>query len=141
MERRGLSDMFGRGAAIRVRSSLLAVLAGLQAVGPAAAAELDIPGAYGNEAGCRYASTGNFEGDDLLLLTRREVSTFVTLCSFVQVLPAEADNHVITVMCGHEGEETTTLGMLRVQKSWDGVDAYLIFDDNGTMWGKVGRCS
>ena len=55
------------------------------------AAELDIPGNYGNEAGCRHAATGDFEGDDLLLLTRRDVSTYAALCSFVHLYPAEAD--------------------------------------------------
>ncbi|MBX3580505.1 MAG: hypothetical protein KF810_01225 [Rhizobiaceae bacterium] len=108
---------------------------------PVAAAELDIPGDYGNEAGCNYAKTGDFAGDDLLLLKRKEVMTFVTSCSFVQIFPAEADSQVMIVTCGHEGEAETTLGLMRVQKSQDGMDAYLIFDETGTMWGKAGRCS
>src|SRR5690606_24770848 len=93
------------------------------------AAELDIPGDYGNAGGCHHAKTGDIDGDDLLLLTRREVSTDATLCSFVQVFPAKADSHVIIVTCGHAGEDYTTLGMMRVQKSPDDVDAYLIFDE------------
>ena len=106
----------------------------------ATAAELDIPGPYGNEKGCGYARTGDFVGDDLLLLTRKDVSTFVTSCSFVQIFPAEAESQVAIVTCGHEGEGETTLEMMRVQKSSDGVDAYRIFDQNGAMWGEVGRC-
>jgi hypothetical protein len=107
---------------------------------PTTAAELDIPGAYGNEAGCRLASVGHVDGDDILLLTRRDVSTYATSCGFVQVYPAEADNQVALVMCGHEGEAETTLDLMRVQKSQDGVDAYLIFDETGASWGKAERC-
>lgn len=104
------------------------------------AAELDIPGNYGNEAGCRHAVTNDYSEEDMLLLTARDVGTHVTLCSFVQIFPAEADSQVAIVACAHEGEAETTLGMMRVQKSPDGVDAYVIFDQNGTEWGKAGRC-
>ena len=122
-------------------SCLSALLSLTVAVGvPAISAELDIPGNYGNEAGCRHAATGDFEGDDLLLLTRRDVSTYATLCSFVHIYPAEADSHVAVVTCGHEGEGYTTLGLMRVQKDPDGVDAYHIFGEDGSTWGKAGRC-
>jgi hypothetical protein len=109
-------------------------------LGISSAAELDIPGNYGNEAGCRHAVTNDYSEEDMLLLTPRDVGTHVTLCSFVQIFPAEADSQVAIVACGHEGEAETTLGMMRVQKSPDGVDAYVIFDQNGTEWGKAGRC-
>jgi len=110
-------------------------------LGISSAAELDIPGNYGNEAGCRHAVTNDYSEEDMLLLTRRDVGTQVTLCSFVQIFPAETDSQVAIVTCGHEGEAETTLGMMRVQKSPDGMDAYLVFDEDGTMWGKAGRCS
>jgi hypothetical protein len=110
------------------------------AVHGAASAELDVAGNYGDDRGCRFARTNTYSEEDMLLLTRQFVATQVTQCSFVQVFPAEADSQVAIVTCGHEGEAETTLEMLRVQKSADGVDAYLVFDQNGTMWGKVGRC-
>lgn len=126
---------------IKPRTQCVALFAGFLLVcSPGNAAELDIPGNYGNEAGCRHAATGDFEGDDLLLLTRRDVSTYATLCSFVHLYPAEADSHVAVVTCGHEGEGYTTLGLMRVQKDPDGVDAYHIFDEDGATWGKAGRC-
>lgn len=109
-------------------------------LGISSAAELDIPGNYGNEAGCRHAVTNDFNEEDMLLLTPRDVGTHVTLCSFIQIFPAEADSQVAIVTCGHEGEAETTLGMMRVQKSPDGMDAYVIFDETGTMWGKAERC-
>ncbi len=123
------------------RLGSVALAAGLWLLAlPALSAELDIPGDYGNEAGCRHARTHDYSEEDMLLLTRRDVGTHVTSCSFVQVFPAEADNQVALVTCGHEGEAETTLGLLRVQKSQDGMDAYLVFDESGTMWGKAGRC-
>ena len=108
---------------------------------PALAVELDIAGDYGNEAGCRHAKTNDYSEDEMVLLTRKNVSTYVTMCSYVQIFPAEAESQVMIVTCGHEGEGETTLGFMRVQKSQDGMDAYLVFDEAGTLWGKVGRCS
>jgi len=116
------------------------VLALVGATVPAVAAELDISGNYGDEAGCRFARTNHYSEEDMLLLTRQYVTTQVTQCSFVQIFPAEADSQVAIVTCGHEGDEATTLGLMRVQKASDGVDAYLVFDQDGGMWGKAGRC-
>ena len=116
------------------------VLALVGATVHAVAAELDISGNYGDEAGCRFARTNHYSEEDMLLLTRQYVTTQVTQCSFVQIFPAEADSQVAIVTCGHEGEEATTLGLMRVQKASDGVDAYLVFDQDGGMWGKAGRC-
>ncbi len=70
---------------------------------PAFAVELDIAGDYGNEAGCRHAKTNDYSEDDMVLLTRKNVSTYVTMCSFVQIFPAEANSQVMIVTCGHEG--------------------------------------
>lgn len=126
----------------RPRNRILGLAAALIVLSaPAFAVELDIPGDYGNEAGCRHAKTNDYSEDDMVLLTRKNVSTYVTMCSFVQIFPAEADSQVMIVTCGHEGEGETTLGLMRVQKSQDGMDAYLVFDEAGTLWGKVGRCS
>lgn len=119
----------------------LFLAAGLIAVAfPAVSAELDIPGKYGNEDGCRKAETGIAESDDILLLTPSDVSTYAIFCSFVQIYPSDGDGQVAIVTCGHEGEAEITLGLLRVQQSQDGEDAYLIFDETGTSWGKAGRC-
>jgi hypothetical protein len=124
-----------------IAASILFVVLSAGAGGSLAnSAELDIPSDYGDEAGCRFAKTNNYNETDMLLLTRQYVTTQVSQCSFVQIYPAEADSQVAIVTCGHEGEETITLGLMRVQKSPDGVDAYLIFDQDGGMWGKVGRC-
>lgn len=106
----------------------------------AATAELDIQGNYGDEAGCRHARTNDYSEEDLLLLTSQYVATQVTHCSFVQAFPAEDDSQVLLVTCGHEGDGEITLGLMRVQKAPDGVDAYRVFDQDGSMWGEVRRC-
>lgn len=121
------------------KTLLIAAALGLGAI-RASAAELDIPGNYGDEAGCRHAKTNDYSEEDMLLLTRRDVSTHVTLCSFAQIFPAEGDGQVVIVTCGHEGDEAITLGLMRVQKAPDGVDAYRVFDQDGSMWGEVRRC-
>jgi hypothetical protein len=125
-----------------VRKSALVAAALVSATLPlgAIAAEFDIPGNYGDEAGCRFAKTNNYSEEDILLLTRQYVTTQVTQCFFVQFFPAEADSQVAIVTCGHEGEGETTLGLMRVQKAPGGVDAYLVFDQDGSMWGEVRRC-
>lgn len=125
---------------VRLRKALLLSVGLIWGGPPLAAAELGISGNYGNDAGCRLAKSGGYHGDDILLLTPTSVQTYATLCSFVQIVPAEADNQVAMVTCAHEGDELTTLGLMRMQKSQDSVDAYLIFDENGTMWGKAERC-
>ena len=120
---------------IRVVASL--ALAGLSAA--TAAAEPTIAGNYGNPVGCRLAATGDVDSDDLLLLTPRDVGTYATSCSFLQLLPAGELDLVATVICGHEGDDTITLGMVRLRKE-EGRDAFTIFDDDGASWGTAERC-
>ncbi|MBX3569767.1 MAG: hypothetical protein KF914_17015 [Rhizobiaceae bacterium] len=114
------------------------VLTGLAAV-PAAAAELPIEGNWGNEAGCRILATGNYEGEDLVALTSKEVQTYVTLCSYVAVTPLENGTIVATVICGHEGDAEQTLGLMRFAKSEDGK-RWGIYSADGSSWGEVDQC-
>lgn len=111
----------------------------LSAALPAAAVEISIGGNYGNEAGCKYLATNNYEGEDLVALTPKEVQTYVTLCSFVNATTLENGTIVTTVICGHEGEETQTLELMRFTKSSEG-DRWGIYDENGTSWGEVSPC-
>lgn len=105
----------------------------------ASAATLDISGPYGNEAGCRFAATGEYGDDSLLLLTAEEVSSFVTGCEFTAVRPAGNGVFAVDVLCSHEGEEEKTTGSMRLEKV-EGDDAWTIFDEDGSQWGTVGRC-
>ena len=121
----------------RIRMLAALFLASLS--GTAVAADLAITGNYGNPAGCRQAAGGGVDSDDLLLLTPREVSTYAMLCEFIQLLPAGQLDLVATVICGHEGDETITLGMMRLRKE-EGRDAFTVFSEDGTSWGTAERC-
>ena len=120
----------------------LALTAAATAVAVGAAAEtIDLDGNYGNAAGCSYAVTDNATSDDLLLLTPSGVSTYVTECEFVAQSISVDGSRTLRANCTHEGETETTVRTIRIEKAPDQVDAYLIFDEDGTMWGKVGQCS
>lgn len=120
-----------------VGAAIIGLLAG--AALPAIAAELPIEGSWGNEAGCRILATGNYEGEDLVALTKTEVQTYVTNCSFVTVTPLENGTIVTTVICGHEGEAEQTLGLMRFSKSEDGK-RWGVYAADGGSWGELDRC-
>lgn len=101
--------------------------------------QIKIGGNYGNEAGCKYLATNNYGDDSVLALTPKEVQTAVTLCSFVTATTLENGTIVASVICGHEGEETQTLGMMRFTKVYE-QDRWGIFDANGDTWGEVSPC-
>jgi hypothetical protein len=115
------------------------LLACLGAALPAGAVEISIGGNYGNEAGCKYLATNNYEGEDLVALTPKQVQTYVTLCSFVNATTLENGTIVTTVICGHEGEGYETLGLMRFAKVYE-QDKWGIYDGDGTSWGEVPRC-
>ncbi len=58
----------------------------------------------------------------------------------LQPFPPGVDSHVAIVACGHEDKELAPLGPMHVQNGADGVDACLVFDQDGLMWGEAGRC-
>lgn len=108
--------------------------------GPAAAARLDLDGAYGNAAGCHYLATNVYGDDSVVMLTPDSFETFVTSCEFLQVLAARSGASVVTMLCGHEGDESQTVEFLRVVKDQNGLDAYDIFAGTGDARGRVERC-
>jgi hypothetical protein len=119
-------------------AAALGVLAML--AGPAAAARLDLAGPYGNAAGCRYLATNVYGDDSVVMLTPDSFETFVTSCEFLQVLAASSGASVVTMLCGHEGDEAQTVEFLRVVKDPNGLDAYDIFAGTGDARGRVERC-
>jgi hypothetical protein len=125
---------------MRVKTIIAATMASTLAAS-AAAAELDIGGNYGNESGCRVVAGEHLFDDSLLYLTPRNVVTYASYCSFLQVLRTESGAYVVTVICGEEGEATETLGMMRIQKAADGSDAYEVYNAGGYLWGRADRCS
>lgn len=91
---------------------------------------------WGNEAGCRYARTGDIEGDEHLLLTTERLESYGTGCTWVEVLTAKGGEQVATGSCGYEGE--ASLGVERFIIVRDAADFGLIrvLAANGEVWGE-----
>ena len=118
------------------------VAAALSALAGSASAEAlsGLAGTYGNANGCKYAASGNYVDDDMVLLKAEEYQTYVTLCEFLQVLKAQDASQVVTALCGHEGDETQTIEFMRIVKDASGKDAYAIFAQGGDPHGEVEPC-
>lgn len=89
----------GRKRLIRI----MAVLAGFIPVA-AAAGSLWITGSYGNTAGCRYANSGQVEGDNYLLLKSNSIERYESQCEILNVNSSGGGWAVLDVICGGEGE-------------------------------------
>jgi hypothetical protein len=111
----------------------------LLCAGTAAAASLDIEGTYGSPAGCKYAADGVYGDEEVSILDAEHYENFVTWCEFVQVIPVRDGSSVVTMLCGHEGEEYQTIDMVRIARSAEG-DGYTIFHANGDAWDSVALC-
>jgi len=108
---------------------------------PAGAAELPgITGNWGNETGCEFGRGGTRDHEDMLLLTASDVQTYATLCSFLAVQTDGGNTMIPTVVCGHEGDDLVTAGMMIIRKRAQNPDALLITDADGNEWGEVLPC-
>ena len=105
-----------------------------------AAAQINLFYDYGNPAGCENLKSGAYDDDSMFSLTREGFSSYVTSCEFLQALRPKNDSYVVTVICGHEGDEALTLEMYRIQKAADGADAYEIYTKDGDLWQWVEPC-
>ena len=115
------------------------VLFAILVSGAAGAASLDINGTYGTPAGCKYAADGIYGDEEVSILDAEHYENFVTYCEFVQVLRARDGSSIVTLLCGHEGDEAQTVDLVRIVKSSD-ADAYTIFHATGDPWATVARC-
>ncbi len=96
-----LFRQLGRGEA-----RLLPILSFLLALGPltARADSLWITGSYGNTAGCRYANSGQVEGDNYILLKSNSIERYESQCEILNVNSSGGGWAVLDVICGGEGE-------------------------------------
>ena len=106
----------------------------------ALAGVLDIPGTYGNPAGCRYVKTQNYSEEDMVILSPDEYTTYVTLCEFVDMKKTRGGARVLTTVCGHEGEGYETIEFMRVVPSIEKPGAFDIFDAGGEARDTVEAC-
>ena len=108
---------------------------------PAAGAAQVVPldGHYGSEVGCRYLADGQFGDDTLVTLSNDAYETYATGCEFVQAARSKGGDHVVTMLCSHEGETFKSIDFMRIVKA-DGRDAYELFSQTGEAIATVERC-
>ena len=124
------------------RRGLFVAVAGLGVMaGPALSQQLDLKGSYGNVAGCLYLKTNAYGDDSVVMLSADSYETFVTSCEFLQVLTTRSGAKIVTMLCGHEGDEAQTIEFMRVVKDQTWADAYDLFADTGDSRGRVEPCS
>lgn len=128
--------MILRGTRFALIAAVLPALAG----GASAEALSGVAGTYGNASGCKYAATGNYVDEDMVVLKADEYRTYATLCEFVDVRPARDGSQVATALCGHEGDEAQTIELMRFAKDPSGRDAFAIFGQGGDPYGEVEPC-
>ena len=126
-------------ARTRRKSALLFSAAVLLAAPAAADERFPVDGNYGNVEGCKAAANQETSSDDLLYLTPEAVGTYATYCTPLAIWKSYGNAFVAPVTCGHEGEDTITIGHVRIVKA-DGRDAYSIYNEDGTLWGEAKRC-
>lgn len=117
-------------------ASFLAILCG----GTVAKANIvDLPGMYGNKAGCNWLYNADRDDDSLVALTSQAYERFATGCEFVQSAKAMDGSQVATMLCSHEGETFRSIEFLLIVKAGEG-DAYELYSEAGEAIAVVGRC-
>lgn len=120
-----------------------AMMFGLIGAAPltAMAATLPIEGEYGNDLGCQLARTGEYNPvEGVYLLTAKDLSTSVSLCSFDEVKAAPDDRHQVTMTCSYEGSGPEDDQTEKVEISGGPAEGYTVHFPDGSSWGPLGKC-
>ncbi len=117
----------------------LLLVALLSAAGIASANVVDLPGMYGNKAGCDWLYNADRDDDSLIALTPQAYETFATGCEFVHAAKALDGSQVATMLCSHEGEAFRSIDFMLIVKA-DGRDAYELHSQTGEPVAVVQRC-
>lgn len=113
------------------------LLAGASA---ASAASLVLPHErYGNAEGCAYLATGNVDSDGMQYLTRDELSTYGSGCTFVSAAADTRGNQRAAGICFHEGEEMLTAEDFIVAAPLSS-GSLKIYTASGETWGELEPC-
>ena len=135
------AEMSGGNAfqSMSARTFLPALVALLCGAGIASANVVDLPGMYGNEAGCNWLYNADRDDDSLMALNGEGFERFATGCEFVHAAQSTAGHHVVTMLCSHEGETFKSIDFMRIVKA-DGRDAYDLYSQAGEAIATVERC-
>ena len=116
---------------------MITMLLGTSAV---SAAALMLPhDHYGNEDGCAYLASGTVEDDGLQYLTRRDLATFGSGCSFTNVAADASGNQRAEGICSHEGESYLTAEDHIISRP-DDSGRISIYTATGEIWGELEPC-
>ncbi len=114
--------------------------AGLLCMGLVAhAGVLDLPGMYGNKAGCNWLYNADREDDSLVALSVEGFERYASGCEFVSAAKALDGSQVATMLCSHEGETFRSIEFLLIVKAGEG-DAYELYSQTGEAIATVKRC-
>lgn len=111
------------------------LLAGMAA---ASAANLVLPGYFGNKEGCEFLRTGEFQDDMHQVLTREYLGSYGMSCTFVDVNADDNGIQRADAICSHEGEETMSAEDFIIAPNETGMS---VFTRNGDLWGALMACS
>lgn len=100
---------------------------------------LDLPGMYGNKAGCNWLYNADRDDDSLMALSVEGYERFASGCEFVSAAKALDGSQVATMLCSHEGETFRSIDFMLIVKAGD-ADAYDLFSQTGEPIGRVERC-
>ncbi len=111
------------------------LLAGMVA---ASAANLVLPGYFGNTEGCDFLRTGAFNDDMHQVLTRGHLGSYGMSCTFVDVNADDNGVQRADAICSHEGEEMMSAEDFIIAPSMVGMS---VFTRDGELWGDLEACS
>ncbi len=106
---------------------------------PAVAEVVPLGGSYGIDSGCAYLKDGRIDNDSVVALTGDAYETYGRGCEFVQAARSKDGDHVVTMLCSHEGEAFKSIDFMRIVKA-QGRDAYELFSQAGDAIATVERC-
>lgn len=117
----------------------LALLVSLVGSSAATAAYLNLPGNYGNEAGCDYLATGNTDGDAPRFLSDHELGYPDGGCSFALAGNDIGDTQLVHGICTLRGREFPTAEAFIISPPYD--DGHVeVYTAEGELWGKLDPC-
>jgi hypothetical protein len=117
----------------------LAAAALISGTAAASANVVDLPGMYGNKAGCNWHYNADRDDDSLVALSVEGFERFATGCEFVSAAKALDGSQVATMLCSHEGETFRSIEFLLIVKAGEG-DAYELYSESGEQIAVVDRC-
>ena len=119
-----------------IRLALISTLLALAVPASAYADAIAIKGSFGNKDGCAYAKSQESTGsDDFFLLTKDDVTTAASVCTFGKTIATSKGTITVAVTCEDEGDTSQDVVDVVPVKS-----GYSVVFKDGTKWGPLAPC-